>query len=68
MTVDSTGKLIGTMKQFYRPICGETSTLEKVIPEYKGDSRVYGEIKGENVRLISPLMGPTAHWTLDTAS
>jgi hypothetical protein len=36
VAVDSTGKLIGTMKQFYGPICGETSTLEKVILEYKG--------------------------------
>jgi hypothetical protein len=26
--------------------------------------KVYGEIKGENVGLISPPMGPTAHWAL----
>jgi hypothetical protein len=28
--------------------------------------KVYGEIKGENVGLISPPMGPTAHWALDS--
>jgi hypothetical protein len=28
--------------------------------------KVYGEIKGENVRLISLPMGPTAHWALDS--
>jgi hypothetical protein len=27
---------------------------------------VYGEIKGDNVRLISPPMDPTAHWALDS--
>ena len=29
VAVDSTGKMIGTMKQLYRPICGGTSTLER---------------------------------------
>ena len=48
MTVDSTGKLIGTMKQFYGPICGETSTLEKVIPEYKG-KRVISKYKVKSI-------------------
>jgi hypothetical protein len=27
--------------------------------------KVYDEIKGENVGLISPPMGPTTHWALD---
>jgi hypothetical protein len=34
--------------------------------ELEKQLKVYGEIKGENVVLISPPMGPTAHWALDS--
>ena len=35
VAVDSTGNLIGTMKQLYEPICDGTSTLKRVISKYK---------------------------------
>jgi hypothetical protein len=38
----------------YVPICDGTNKVEKL--------KVCDEIKGENVRLISSSVGPTAHW------
>jgi hypothetical protein len=43
----------------YVLICDGTNKVKMI------KIKVCDEIKGENVRLISPPMGPTAHWALD---
>jgi hypothetical protein len=45
----------------YVPIFDGTNKVEKL------KLKVCDEIKGENVRLISSSVGPTAHWALNLA-